>query len=128
VPKYCPLLHQKSHKRSELVVTPLLEWQEFPTNSLWMAAGLPEPQQWVEDGGDSSPVQAAELQGPVRDLPELHYGILAAHLVLAVIEMPLHRGKMEPVHFFSLRWNLDLYWEVANNLAWNFNFIAALFP
>jgi hypothetical protein len=93
-----------------------------------MAAGLPEPQQWVEDGGDSSPVQAAELQGPVRDLPELHYGILAAHLVLAVIEMPLHRGKMEPVHFFSLRWNLDLYWEVANNLAWNFNFIAALFP
>lgn len=100
-----------------MVVTPLLEWQELPTHSLWVAAGLPESQQGVQDGGDRPSVQAAQLQGPVRDLPELYHSILAAHLMLAVVEMPLHRGKMEPVHFFSLRWDLDLEWEVGKTLA-----------
>lgn len=79
-----------------------------------MAAGLSEPQQRIQDGGDSPSVQAAQSQGPVGDLPELHHGILAAHLMLTVIEMPLHRGKVEPVRFLSLRWNLDLQWEVGN--------------
>lgn len=112
--KYSLLLQHKPHRR-KLIVKPLLEWQELPTDSLRMAAGLSEPKQRIQDGGDSPSVQAAQFQGPVRDLPELYHGILAAHLMLAVIEMPLYGRKVEPVHFFSLRWNLDLYWEVGNN-------------
>lgn len=112
--KYGLLLQHKPHRRRKLRVKPLLEWQELPANSLWMAAGLPEPKQRIQDGGDSPSVQAAQFQGPVGDLPELYHGILAAHLMLAVIEMPLHGREVEPVHFLSLRWNLDLYWEVGN--------------
>lgn len=85
-----------------------MEWQELSANGLWVAAGLPEPQQWVQDGGDSPSVQAAELQSPVRNLPEFDYGILAAHLMLTVIEMSFHWRKVEPVGFFCLRRYLNL--------------------
>lgn len=90
------------------MIKPFLEWQELPTNGLRVAAGLPEPQQRVQDGGDSPSVQAAELQSPVGNLPEFYYCILAAHLMLTVIEMSFHRRKVEPVGFFCLRRYLDL--------------------
>lgn len=76
------------------MIKPFLEWQELPANSLGVAAGLPEPQQWVQDGGDSPSVQAAELQSPVGNLPEFYYCVLAAHLMLAVIKMSFHWRKV----------------------------------
>ena len=90
-------------------IKPFLEWQELPSNSLWVAAGLPEPQQWIQDGGDSPSVQAAELESPVRNLSEFYYCILAAYFMLTVIEMSFHWRKVEPVDFFCLGGYLDLY-------------------
>ena len=87
---------------------PLLQGEELPTDSLRVAAGLPEPQQWVEDGGDRAAVQAAQLQAPVRDLAELCQGILGADVMLAVVEVALDRGEAQPVDLLCLRGDLDL--------------------
>ena len=98
-----------------------MEWQELPSNRLWVAAGLSEPQQRVEDGGDSPSVQAAELQSPVGNLPEFDDGVLAAHLMLPVIEMSLHWRKVEPVGFFCLRRYLNLQTGKRKDFTWKFN-------
>ena len=97
-----------SYSIRKLIIKPFLEWQELATNCLWVAAGLPEPQQRIQDGGDSPSVQAAEPQSPVGNLPEFYHCILAAHLMLTVIEVSFHWRKVKPVGFFCLWGNLDL--------------------
>lgn len=73
-----------------------------------MAAGLAQPQQRAQDGVDSAPVEAAQLQAPIGDLPEFDQGVLGADLVLAVVEVTLYRGEVQPVHLLCLRRDLDL--------------------
>ena len=97
-----------SYSIRKLIIKPFLEWQELATNRLWVAAGLPEPQQRIQDGGDSPSVQAAEPQSPVGNLPEFYHCILAAHLMLTVIEVSFHWRKVKPVGFFRLWGYLDL--------------------
>ena len=100
-----------SHKIKDAkmaATVPLLQGKELPTDGLRVAAGLPEPQQRVEDGGDRAAVQAAQLQAPVRDLAELRQGVLGADLVLPVVEVALHGGEAQPVHLLRLWGDLDL--------------------
>lgn len=73
-----------------------------------MAAGLTQPQQRAQDGVDGSAVEAAEFQGPVRDLPEFDQSVLRADLVLTVVEVTLDGGEVQPVHLLCLRRNLNL--------------------
>lgn len=87
---------------------PFLQRQELPPHGLRVAAGLAQPQQWVQDGVDGAPVQAAQFQAPVWDFPEFDQSILGADLVLAVVEVTLDGGKVKPVHLLSLRGNLNL--------------------
>ena len=87
---------------------PLLQGEELPADGLRVAAGLPEPQQRVQDGGDGAAVQAAQLQAPVGDLAELSQGVLGADVVLPVVEVALHGGEAQPVDLLRLRGDLDL--------------------
>lgn len=87
---------------------PFLQRKEFPPHSLWMAAGLAQPQQRAQDGVDGAAVQAAELQAPVGDLPEFDQSVLGADLMLTVVEVTLNGGEVQPVHLLRLRGNLDL--------------------
>lgn len=73
-----------------------------------MAAGLTQPQQRTQDGVDGAAVKAAELQAPVRDLPEFDQSVLGADLVLTVVEVTLDGGEVKPVHLLRLRGDLDL--------------------
>lgn len=90
------------------IPVPFLQRQELPPHSLRMAAGLTQPQQRVEDGVDGAAIQAAELQAPVRDLPDFDQSVLGADLVLTVVEVTLDGGEVQPVHLLCLRGNLDL--------------------
>lgn len=73
-----------------------------------MAAGLPQPQQRAQDSVDGAAVEAAKFQAPVRDFPEFDQSILGADLVLAVVEVTLDWGKVQPVHLLCLWGNLNL--------------------
>lgn len=73
-----------------------------------MAAGLAQPQQRAQDGVDGAAVEAAKLQAPVRDLPEFDQSVLGADLVLAVVEVTLDGGEVQPVDLLCLRGDLDL--------------------
>lgn len=73
-----------------------------------MAAGLAQPQQRGQDGVDGAAVEAAKLQAPIGNFPELDQSILRADLMLTVVEVTLDGGEVQPVHFLCLRWNLDL--------------------
>lgn len=73
-----------------------------------MAAGLTQPQQRAQDGVDGATVQAAQFQAPVGDLPEFDQGVLGADLVLAVVEVALDGGEVQPVDLLGLRRDLDL--------------------
>lgn len=87
---------------------PFLQRQELPPNSLWMAAGLAQPQQGAQDGVHGAAVEAAEFQAPVWDLPEFDQSVLRADLMLTVVEVTLDGGEVQPVHLLRLRRNLDL--------------------
>jgi len=87
---------------------PLLQGQELAADGLRVAAGLPQPQQRVQDGGDGAAVQAAQLQAPVGDLAQLRQGVPGAHLVLPVVEVALHGGEAQPVDLLRLWGDLDL--------------------
>lgn len=52
------------HKLLENTI-PFLQRQELPPDSLWMAAGLAQPEQRAQDGIDGTAVEAAEFQAPV---------------------------------------------------------------
>lgn len=64
---------------------------------------------------NGAPVEAAELQAPVGDFPEFDQSVLGADLVLAVVEVTLDGGEVEPVHLLRLRGNLDL----EERMRWN---------
>lgn len=69
---------------------------------------MTESEQGVQDGVDRASVQAAQLQAPVLDLPQLNQGILGTHLMLPVVEVTLHWRELQPVDLFCLRGNLNL--------------------
>lgn len=73
-----------------------------------MAAGLAQPQQRAQDSVDGTAVEAAKFQAPVRDFPEFDKSVLGADLVLAVVEVTLDRGEMQPVNLLCLWGNLNL--------------------
>lgn len=77
-----------------------------------MAAGLAQPQQGAQDGVDGAAVEAAKFQAPVGDLPKFDQGILRADLMLAVVEVTLDGGEVQPVHLLCLWGDLDLEKEV----------------
>lgn len=87
---------------------PFLQGQELPPHSLGVAAGLPQPQQRVQDAVHGAAVQAAQLQAPVGDLLQFEQSVAGADLVLAVVEVPLHGGEVQPVHLLRLGGDLDL--------------------
>lgn len=95
------------HKHLENII-PFLQRQELPPDSLWMAAGLAQPEQRAQDGIDGTAVKAAKFQAPVRDLPEINQSVLGADLVLTVVEVTLDGREVQPVHFLCLRRDLNL--------------------